>query len=315
MSKKKTTNEETTEIEGFVPAPGFDEEVEETPEPEKEPEKEPEEKPEKEPEEEPEPDEDPEKKPEKEPEKDSEKEPPKFEFVDEAEPEKPYMEIVHQGKKIVLKTEEEARNYAQKGFDYDRKVGPHGKFARALDEIPEFAKRVGQVWNDLFNEGPKPPPKPELKSIDDYENPNDWLIDNYQRLKALEAGSAPAPTAPQSQPVQQEMNPLEFALSSRDPVHFRRVLPHIKEYAEKTLTKAQYDRVNNDLPSLIQFYDYVKGQVIKTETKQETKPDPPFRVKSGGGEAPSMSEKPAWDTMNKDEFEQEMARIKGIASY
>ena len=252
-----------------------------------------------------------------------EKEPetPKFEFVEPEVTDKPFMTVIHQGKEVAIATEEDAKNYIQKGYDYDFKVGPHGKLARTMEEHPEFKKRVAQTWEDYASGKtetvPVPATKPELKSIDEYENPNDWFWDNHEKVKAWDAANVPTPPAPPAQPapVQQpaQMSAIDMALVGHDPQYFHVVAPKIKEFAEKELTKAQYDRIDNDLPSLIQFYDYVKGQIIKKPA--ETVPDPPFRVQSGGGEAPEVVKKAPWEGKNNDEFEQYMASVKGIVSY
>jgi len=326
MSKKKTTPEEEVKPDepnkdGVTYLPEFGEGVPGEPTGDVEPEPEPEPEPEVDPEKEPEPEPDPEKKPEKEPE-----EAPKFEFVEPEVTDKPFMTVTHQGKEVAISTEEEAKNFIQKGYDYDFKVGPHGKLARALEDHPEFGKRVAKAWEDYASGKPedgkpealKPATKPELKSIDEYDNPNDWFWDNHEKTKVWEAANQPPPTPPpppvQQQVQQQGLSQIDIALMGHDPQHFHTVAPLIKAYAEKELTKAQYERIDNDLPSLFQYYDHVKKQVIQ-KPKAEATPDPPFRVQSGGGEAPSVDAKPPWDTMNNDEFEQEMSRIKGIASY
>lgn len=311
MSEKETTSEEVKEeakeeIEGFEPLPEYGEPVPDTKEHAEEtvPAEKPEEKPEEKP---------------AETQEEKKEDPPKFQFVEPKT--KPYMTIVHQGREIGIASEDEARNLVQKGFDYDRKVGPHGKLARILDEHPEFANRVTALWHD-FETGKTVPPvveKPKLKSIDEYENANDWLVENFKALKSMEA--PPVQQAPQpvrEAPSQPATNPLLVAMASHDPQNFREVAPQILPFARKHLTKEQYDRIDSDLPSLFQFYDWVKGQVVnqKPIIKDEIpKKDPPFRVKSGGGEAPAVTEKPPWESMNNDQFESFMAKTKGINSY
>lgn len=304
--------DKTEEIEGFVEMPTGEEVPEETPEVVPETPETPEETPEitETPEETPE-------KPEETPEvPEVTEEPEKFEFADTPEePEKPFMVVKHQGKEVSIKSEEDARNYIQKGFDYDFKVGPHKKLAQIMDEYPDFAKKVASDW-DSFVAGKdsvtEPSKKPELKSLDDFENPNDWFWENYSKVREHEKSSqVPAPPPPR-----QEVPSWVSAMVTHDPQNFNKIAPLVPQYAEKYLTKSQYDRVNNDLPSLVQFYDWVKGQVTQTPIK-ETPPveTPSFRVQSGGGEAPSADEKPPWENMNNDKFEEYMAGIKGVASY
>ena len=239
-----------------------------------------------------------------------EEEPAAFKFADQDEPQKPFMVIKHQGREVPIFSEEEARNYMQKGFDYDFKVGPHGKLAKILDEYPDFAKQVAQNW-DSYATGKQAQPasKPELKSLDEFENPNDWFWENYSKVRQFEDTAKPAPVP------KQEVPSWVSAIVTHDPENFNEIARLVPQYAERVLTKAQYDRVNNDLPSLVQFYDWVKTQVL--QTKKEPVPtanEPAFRIKSGGGEAPA-AEKPPWETKNNDEFEKYMAKVKGIASY
>ena len=236
-----------------------------------------------------------------------------FEFADTPEePEKPFMVVKHQGKEVPILSEEDARNYIQKGFDYDFKVGPHKKLAQIMDEYPDFAKKVASDW-DSFVAGKdsvaEPSLKPELKNLDDFENPNDWLLENVAKLRESEQPAAPIPA-------KQEVPSWVSAMVTHDPQNFNKIAPLVPQYAEKYLTKGQYDKVNNDLPSLVQFYDWVKDKVNQTPIK-ETVPieTPSFRVKSGGGEAPSVDEKAPWDDLNNDQFEEYMAKVKGIASY
>jgi len=266
--------------------------------------------------------------PEEEPETAEEKpvERPTFKFADdESKSDKqPFMVIKHLGKEIPIDTEDEARNFIQKGFDYDFKVGRHGKLAKTLEQHPDFEKIVAQAWQD-YERGVTPtkpetkPSKPELKSLEEYEKPEDWFWDNYSKVREFEKTSEPPPR-PMVQPQPKtDGDALAYALVGHDPQNVSRIAPMVPQYAEKYLTKEQYDRVNSDLPSLIQFYDWVKNQIqvekepIKPE-KQISKVKPSFRVKSGGGETPDTTSKPPWEG-NNEEFERYMAKIKGLDTY
>ena len=248
--------------------------------------------------------------------KEEPEEKPTFQFVD-GKPldDKPFMVIKHQGKEVPIATEEEARNFMQKGFDYDYKVGRHGKLAQTLDQHPAFAQKVAQDWEDYLKERTAPrveePKRPTLKKLDEFEDPNDWLTENYKSLKAIEE-SPRKPVEPQ-----QDYSWVS-AMVTHDPQNFQKVAPLLPEFAERFLTKAQYDEVNNSLPALVRFYDQVRDYVIKENPKPKpevTPLKPSFRMKSGGGEAPSADTKPPWEGKNNEEFEQYMAQVKGIASY
>lgn len=301
MPDEATIDEPKVEEDGFIAMP------ETPPEP-------PDEEPPAEPVEEPPAEEPPAEEPPAEPaEEPPAEEPPAFEFAEE-EPTKPFMVVKHLGKEIPIATEEDAKNYIQKGVNYDHKVGPHGKLAKIMDEYPDFANKVAADWEAFVagrqsTETPEPT-KPELKSLDDYKDPNDWLMDNVGKLLERVPKAEPTPSVA-------ETPPWVSAVVARDPDNFNKVAPLLPEYAEKYLTKAQYDKVNNDLPSLVRFYDKVKEHVIgKPKETPPAKPnEPAFRVKSGGGEAPSDTAKPPWEDKNNEEFEEYMAGIKGEGYY
>lgn len=312
MSKATIEEDVKEEVpDGFIEMPTA-EEVPETPEPTETPvvEEEPTEIPE-EPEEPAKPET---------PEKPEEPEKPAFKFADteeepEDQPDKPFIVLKRHGKEVPIWTEEEARNRLQKDLDYDIKVGPHAKIARIMDEYPDFAKQVASNW-DAYVAGKQTPPtveKPELKSLNDFEDANDWFWDNYSKVREHEDSQKPA--VQESEP---EVPAWVSSLVAHDPQGFTTVAPQIQSLAAKHLSKYDYDRVNNDLPSLIQFYDYAKKNLITTKSKAAIpdKPnEPAYRMKSGGGEAPNADEKPVWESHNNDEFEEYMANVKGVASY
>jgi len=63
-------------------------------------------------------------------------------------------EIVHNGQ-VHKFTKEKLIELAQKGFDYDFKVGPHGKIVKMIEADPEIAKIVNERWQEKAT-GTKP---------------------------------------------------------------------------------------------------------------------------------------------------------------
>jgi hypothetical protein len=271
---------------------------------------------------------------------------PAFKLVDLPEqkeeqgeqPEQPeYVTIVHRGQ-VHQVTKDKAVELAQKGFDYDHKVGPHGKIAQMLDSNPQFAKDVQGLW-DQYNSG-KPPQKPsgeteidlpEVKPLEDFDNEAEWFRANMTEFaKALrtvtgnqggpEQESPFKPTeqdTPQVDQGQQEALQVQQMLVSRDPQHAHQIIPKMKQYADR-LSHADYVAVNNDITRLLQFYEFVKEQELSKGSQPATpaapdKPKPSFRVKSGGGQMPRQEDDPnfAWN-MKKDDFENMMAKAKGF---
>ena len=201
-------------------------------------------------------------------------------------------EIVHNGNTHKF-TKEKVIELAQKGFDYDTKVGPHGKIAQMIEADPG----VANVVNEYFQKKAQPE-KFEIKPMDDYKDEAEWLGDNLQRA----IKSTPTP-----QPVPQTMNVME-SLKMRDPEHCNTVLPKLGEYASR-LSVRDYQRIDQDMGALCQFYDFVKGKEvgIATQKEQET---PGFRVKSGGGASKKADAVPVWK-LSKADFQKQLDKIKG----
>lgn len=205
-------------------------------------------------------------------------------------------EIVHNGQVYRFK-KDKIVELAQKGFDYDYKIGPHGKIAKMIESDPNLANVVNDYWQGKTN------PKPEsykVKSIEDYENETEWLQDNLQ--KALES------VKPQvvQQPPQNQANTTLNSLKMRDPEHYNAVLPKMAEYAAQ-LSVADYQKIDSDITSLYQFYDFVKERVVSKKVKP---PIPGFKVKSGGGENNKSAAVPVWK-LSKTEFQKQLDKIKG----
>ena len=319
MPKEEATPEEekidTTELDddGFIPLP--DEAEEEEPEPgegevgEAAPEKAAEEKPEGEVEAE-------------------EEEPPAFKLDEPAQAETPEgeegevetFEIIHKGR-VHKVTKDEIVNLAQKGFDYDVKVGPYGKIAKMIEADPEIAQIVEAHWQKKVQGGDKKEtttnlPALEIKPMDDYDNEADWLKANLTPVLEAAANMA-RNNETMTETVPQQPSPIATMLMTRDAQNYNLVMGKFPEYVEK-LSVADYRRVDSDPAALCQFYDYVKEQVLKpaatTAPEKEATPKPSFKVRSGGGEAPRQGDdkNQAWNLSN-DEFEKTLAKVKGYA--
>jgi len=264
-------------------------------------------------------------------------------------------EIVHNGRVHRL-TREGVIMLAQKGFDYDTKIGPHKKIIQLVESDPAAAAlldayaRTGRL-PAAPPAGPAPP-QPKLKPLHEYDNEIDWFKDNFEALQQLTTPSAappasapPAGAAPPAVGVVDPAAPrddtpapagdvqrIADTLASRDPKNYARVAPHLMEYAQRYLTLEQYQKVNSSMANLVQFYDWVRDQVLAQAPPGKAgtagtagaaappAPDagssgaaaPPFRMQSGGGQPPREDgAKKAWELPNK-EFESIIARAKGF---
>lgn len=267
--------------------------------------------------------------------------PERFKFSDEAEAETAggqdpggagqsddeYIEIVHRGeKKFVHK--DKAKELIQKGYDYDVKVGPHARMVQLIQSDPNAAQMLDQYFRQkMSGQQPQQGQGQQQQQTDDpftgYED--DDIITAADARKALQRQQETIQQAIQRQQQQAAayqqrqgqqagMTQVQMMLQSRDPQNFQKVAPRLQEFAAKTLTKEQYDRVNSDPSALCEFYDYVATQVTGGPQSSGGRKAAPasFRAQSGGGQPPRGKDgsKKIWEMPRKD-FEAEMAKIKG----
>jgi len=260
--------------------------------------------------------------------------------------------IVHKGQ-VHWVTQDKLTELAQKGFDYDTKVGKHKKIAELLDHDPELAQKVDaevkrKMGWDTQGQQPQQPPggqgqtgqqgqQPaqdpfanlEVEPADKFNTDEEWLQANMKKALQLGLQQSQQSQQPQQAPPEQPggMSPTGQMLFNHDPYNFRSVAPYLPTLAEQHLTKAQYDRVNNDPQALIEFYDWVKPQVVgQTQSSPQgqggqappsgsggKKKPQSFRAKSGGGEPDrgQDTEEKIWE-MSNEAFEQEIEKFKGF---
>jgi len=325
MSEEKTTEAPKVEPEvqpaeekmpeGFVPLVGFDDEEDEqtgepekggeTPTPEKEPTVEKEEtgKP-----------------------SEGEEEKGDFKFeVDDLKPkeqttpqpkDEELTEIVHNGQVFRL-TKQELVNMAQKGFDYNRKMGPHQKLVQLIEADPGVSKVVDDYIQGKFKQEGEPQFKP--LPLTDYDSEEEWLKANL--VKAMgEMAPATKPVDTQPANVSNPADVIAEALFNRDTEHFHEVAPLLDNYAKKYLTVAEYNHINDprNRKDLFRFYDKVKEHLLSQRSSQPPTPRkegerPRFSAKPGGGEAPRKPDKTnvAWELPN-DEFQKVLAKARGF---
>jgi len=229
--------------------------------------------------------------------KEEEVDPPesdRFSLPEEEQPADDLTEIVHQGTSYKF-TKDKIVELAQKGFDYDTKVGQHGKIAQMIDSDPELSNVVSEYWRKKAEPG-----KFEIKPMDNYEDESEWLSDNLQQaMKAI----------PKPQPRREQPNVMD-ALKMRDPEHSNTVLPKLGEYAAQ-LSVRDYQRIDSDMGALCQFYDFVKEKETGKVASREVE-SPGFRIKSGGS-APKKSEPVSPWNLSKVDFQKQLDKIKGYS--
>lgn len=251
-----------------------------------------------------------------------------------AKPEKPAAEtytIVHNG---VEHNFDRAKivEFAQKGFDYDTKVGPHRKLVQLIDSDPEaqailnthFSRKMGLVPPAPPIQPQAPPPPPQQQSLDlskveltplrNYEDEKVWFRENMQKVLDVALSQRMAPPVPQS-PVppqtQRVAGPVQM-IQRHDPLHFQQVIPRIDEFANQ-LSVPEYRKITSSIPDFLAFYDEVKARVLSTPP--DTVPNNPqgivnqgtpqprrFNLKPSGTPAPKKGKQTVniWDLKNDD---------------
>jgi len=237
-------------------------------------------------------------------EKPKEEKPARFELAQSEVPvaQDDTIEITHNGRPYRL-PKDEIIKLAQKGFDYDVKVGPHGKLVQMVDADPELAKTIDNYWKKKVAGEPE---DFKIKPITEYEDETEWLQDNLrQALKTVKPQATPTP--------QPAGRAIENALKMRDPETAHLIIPQLGKYVSQ-LSVSDYQKVDSDMGALCQFYDFVKTQEMakrRTASPTETK-HPGFRVKSGGGDAPKENSTPVWK-LSKEEFQKQLDKVKGLS--
>lgn len=243
------------------------------------------------------------------------------ELESELEPEPKMHKIVHNGQVHEI-TEEKYLELAQKGFDYDFKVGPHARIAKLLESDPKIGNMVNEYVEGKLSDG-----KPQeslnketafkVKPIDEYETADEWLKDNISEFSKQQV---PSPSPPVSQkPTQQEAaQQLENALKMHDPHSFAVVYPKMIEQLPN-LTISQYQRIDADVAELFKFYDSVKANISDkggaTPPPGNKTKTPPFKIGSGKATPEKQLNKKTpeyvWNLPNS-KFDEIINRAKGF---
>lgn len=209
-------------------------------------------------------------------------------------------EIVHRGQ-VHKVTKEKLVELAQKGFDYDVKVGPHGKLVQLIDSD----RGAADVLNDYIRSKYSAPieKKPSLKPMSEYDDERQWLEDNVKTIVAQQ---------PKPQPVNQDpVSVMKAAIQAYDPTGSFDVIPALADHAvrlsvrdSRTIEEAA---ARGDMRPFFKFYDHVKAQLKPSLPP----PKQSFKMKSGGGEPPRTTDKQinAWDLPAKD-FQAMLAKVK-----
>jgi len=230
--------------------------------------------------------------------------------------------IVHNGKEHVL-DEGKMIELAQKGFDYDTKVGPHRRLVQLLDSDPQAQQLLNSHFVRRFSgapapvsvddpnfrpapaqvPAPAPAPAPDLSSVklkklSEFDSEAEWLMDSFQRMNAaVRPAPAPAPSPATLTPPQvripsqhQGIQMVVNMVRSHDPLSADRVIPHIDQYADQ-LTVEEHRKVTSSLPEFLNFYDKVKEQVLGSNPSQDSNSGETFTPKPNNGDDASKGGK------------------------
>jgi len=238
---------------------------------------------------------------------------PVFGFVEKPPGEEPsqpteplFVDYNHQGQPFRLNVNDPAQrqrlvDLAQKGHDYDVKVGPDGNLVKLVNADPFIGKTLNQYFQHRMEgldhtaalqavvqppEGSRPvgdmPPvelRPEFKPMTAYKDENEWLQDNFQRnvqplIQGIDAlrnlvqdgfqrfqENPPVAAAPQTEEVDPSA-PFKNMLAGRDPENAATIIPKLAEYKNQ-LTIGELRAITGDSTGaeLCRFYDWVKADV------------------------------------------------------
>jgi hypothetical protein len=232
---------------------------------------------------------------------------PKTEAKAETDGAEELFDIVHNGQEYRL-TKEKVRALAQKGFDYDYKIGPHGKLVQMIEADPEIAEMVNNHWQKKISGVADSEMEFQVKPLDEYANESEWLVDNIKG--AIETFSKKSSLAPPTQHYQGSR--VSEALQLRDPEYFHKVLPKLAKYAGD-LSVSDYSKIDSDMGALCKFYDYVKAREFSdVPAAPQQRQQPKFSIRSGGGEAPTSAsqQNSAW-RIPKADFLKQLDKVKG----
>jgi len=230
-----------------------------------------------------------------------------------------YIDIVHNGQ-VHHVTKEKAIELAQKGFDYDYKVGPHSRIAKIITQFPEVAEIVDRHVRAKLEGTEAKETKSQkefnIKPLDQYETADAWLKDNIVEVTKMVQSQQPAPR----QQTQEDINArIVTTLKMHDPQGFSTVFPLMRD-AIPNLTISEYQRIDSDIGELLKFYDAVKEKAnknVQSRTIQQpanSGKKPPFKVSSGKlpqSDNRNTAEK-IWDLPNA-KFNEAINRAKGFA--
>ena len=332
--RKKQTHNESVPEENLGPTRPLEDEWKEpidepTPEPEPTPAPTPEPEPEPTPEPEPEPTPEPEKK-------------TAFEFADDLKPtpepepdDQPYdFDLTIDGTvhKRTFASKEEVAMELQKAADYTRKVGRHGKLAQILDTDQFLERKVIDVVNTHL-EGPVAPPEPtpepskefafEPLEYDPEKHGTEagWMAANIAKYHTENPPVAAPVVAPAVGGLPEGVTPegatMLNTLMGRDPANFQRNIQAFYQTLPN-LRVDQFQRINNDPAKLLEYFDYVRGELDTPAPAPSPAPapapkEPSFRVRSDGGDPPAQAEEAnaAWDLPQAD-FRRAIDKLKGF---
>jgi len=252
-----------------------------------------------------------------------------------------FLEIKHRGQ-IHKVTREKALELAQKGFDYDVKIGPHVNLVNLVQNDPGAAaalqgylegKLKGGAAQDAASgsEKGKTGKDWKIRKVSEFDNDEVAWLKNF--LEENQENLRPAPREAPAAPAVHPVVGIARQLAGRDPEHYLKVMPRLEEFARQ-LKHGDYEKVNANFSNLCKFYDWVKGRIL-SEGADAAAGDPAalaadpaaaaaagktvrpqFRAKSGGG-VPDRgaggkdSEDYYWNKSQK-EFNQLVAQLKGF---
>jgi len=259
------------------------------------------------------------------------------------------IEIKHNGQ-IHRLTRDKYTELAQKGFDYDQKMGPHRKLIELYQNDPVTHKTINDRLEDLRRQARGEPPvqpgqgpkqeeqKFVPKPLKDFDTEEEWMQHNLEafgsmvRQQTLQEAQAVQMQQPQRD---QGMNPTVQLVAAIDHQDYAKVLPYIPKLVMENLPPARIQQIETDPGAFAEFYWQAKRALAQNNliepkgplypsgqgamqqepsghASSSKKAEVPFRSRSKGGEGPKAKPpKDAFDLPNA-EWERIKAKAKGF---
>jgi hypothetical protein len=224
--------------------------------------------------------------------------------------------IVYRGEEVQV-TDEELVNLAQKGYDYDQKVGPHQRLAGLLEQHPDLSEELNKKLMARLSGEEQAPTEEEQESEDPYfdqqferKMEESGLKDTVKKDKALSTHQELYASDKENYDMVRQG--VEMTANLMEPDQIARLHdPSTGAYA-RLFTKVRKNMLQQ---GIIKPNGTAKPKAEKKAVKPGTKKQKAgsFRMPAGGKKEPPQKKgvKSVWD-MPQADFDKLVRRTKGL---